>query len=616
MAPNMDGIKTFWAVFAGSWTLLLSGGLVFLFTRRHMPVLRIRGLPLSCAAIILLHVYWLAVQLGPIYGYLVPPQTEFWIMGIYLPFGIALFQASNSRFLHVAKAQKKYAHTGGERPPRLPTQAPRWPLVARFRRYEYTAKMLTIIFAGMVLQFFLTLVMFLISRKFHPSFGVPGTEAPGTPEEQAREIGRGWEWWPSIFWQVFWAWIVAPVVLWRSRRIHDTQGWRVQTIACCLASMPAAPMWLIAVNVEAMGVVNKYWVPPQWICISIMFLEIFTIFIPCWQVLRHQSLRQETLGLIARWESDRNRRNGSGKAVGSESTVSTQPGCEAFTSEGQTGSQVTRQPELDWADCRGGLLAMSALEFALKRNPDPLQDFSALKDFSGENIAFLTAVSRWKRAVRANDVPIFSSADRERHSITLLVTPETRQRMHDRQREHFNQALRIYTEYVSRRDAEFSINISSTDLRKIEGVFEKAAQQMHCEATMPQAPPAAIPADLFKVGRIPAPGDNDKGAVQLGARQVEGGGGGGDGEVVEVDPDSTSTLGGGGYYLGDIPEVFDETVFDDAEASIKYLVLTNTWPKFVIERRSSFDSTDSNESYDTLVDMVMQRTQADEEAEV
>jgi hypothetical protein len=30
----------------------------------------------------------------------------------------------------------------------------------------------------------------------------------------------------------------------------------------------------------------------------------------------------------------------------------------------------------------------------------------------------------------------------------------------------------------------------------------------------------------------------------------------------------------------DIPG-FDEHVFDDAEASIKYLVLTNTWRKFV-----------------------------------
>lgn len=38
-----------------------------------------------------------------------------------------------------------------------------------------------------------------------------------------------------MFWQFFWAWIVAPVILWKSRGIHDTQGWRVQTIGCAVS---------------------------------------------------------------------------------------------------------------------------------------------------------------------------------------------------------------------------------------------------------------------------------------------------------------------------------------------------------------------------------------------
>jgi len=40
----------------------------------------------------------------------------------------------------------------------------------------------------------MTLVMYLLSRKFHPSFGIPGTEVRGTPDEQMREKARGWEW--------------------------------------------------------------------------------------------------------------------------------------------------------------------------------------------------------------------------------------------------------------------------------------------------------------------------------------------------------------------------------------------------------------------------------------
>lgn len=41
--------------------------------------------------------------------------------------------------------------------------------------------------------------------------------------------------WPSIVWQFLWSWVFAPVVLFRARKIHDTLGWRTQTIACCIA---------------------------------------------------------------------------------------------------------------------------------------------------------------------------------------------------------------------------------------------------------------------------------------------------------------------------------------------------------------------------------------------
>ncbi len=43
-------------------------------------------------------------------------------------------------------------------------------------------------------QLLLTLLMYLISRKFHPAFGIPGTEVHGTPTEQKRDEGKGWEW--------------------------------------------------------------------------------------------------------------------------------------------------------------------------------------------------------------------------------------------------------------------------------------------------------------------------------------------------------------------------------------------------------------------------------------
>lgn len=321
-----------------------------------------------------------------------------------------------------------------------------------------------------------------------------------------------------------------------------------------------------------------------------MLLEIFTIFIPCWQVMRHQSLRQETLELIALWETGKNKKGHSGKSFTSGSTGSTQVGSDNFVSWKQMGD-AEKGASFDSA-AAGGLLTMDALEYALKKNPDPLQHFSALKDFSGENIAFLTSVSKWKTAARAGNVASMNSSDRD--AISLATTPESRQQQQDQLREQFNQALRIYTEFISQRDAEFSINISSSDLRKVEAVFEEAARTVHGDK---QAVSSVTPFDDWAGPRKPGSvsGSSEKEMVSLGAQGIE--------------DDSASTIADKVYYWGDIPEGFDETVFDDAEISIKYLVLTNTWPKFVKDRRTSFDSTESTESYDTLIDMVVRRTQ-------
>ena len=99
--------------------------------------------------------------------------------------------------------------------------------------------------------------MWLACLKYHPTFGIPGTELRGaTLPEQVVDLGRGWEWWPSVLWQVIWTWIVslqppftmvltdgssllqvAPILLYRAWGIRDTMGWRIQTIGCCLSKL-------------------------------------------------------------------------------------------------------------------------------------------------------------------------------------------------------------------------------------------------------------------------------------------------------------------------------------------------------------------------------------------
>lgn len=314
-----------------------------------------------------------------------------------------------------------------------------------------------------------------------------------------------------------------------------------------------------------------------------MIIEIFTIFVPCWQVVRHQSLRQETLELIALWETGK-KQGRSGKSFVSGSSASTAVGSEAPITWKQMGD-AEKGTYMDTATAAGGgLLTMDALEYALRKNPGPLQHFSALKDFSGENIAFLTSVSKWKSLMRRDNV---AAANIDRNSVSPAATQEDAQQTEDRLREQFNQALRIYADFVSQRDAEFPINISASDLRRIEAVFEGPARILFGDRR--KSASSATPFDDWDGTRESSSASSEKGIVD--------------------DSDTASTIADKVYYWGEIPEGFDETVFDDAEASIKYLVLTNTWPKFVKDRRTSFDSTDSAESYDTLIDMVIRRSQ-------
>jgi hypothetical protein len=148
---NMDALGIFYCCLAVVWTIILASGMVFLYRRRDMPILKIRGLSLSFGAVILLHMYWLAVQFGYLYGRWMAASIEYWIMGIWLPFGIALFHASNSRFLYVAKMQKRFIHEQGESR-RLSRRNKKKTLLEKYQLLDYTTKMLTVVCIGMGFQ--------------------------------------------------------------------------------------------------------------------------------------------------------------------------------------------------------------------------------------------------------------------------------------------------------------------------------------------------------------------------------------------------------------------------------------------------------------------------------
>lgn len=276
------------------------------------------------------------------------------------------------------------------------------------------------------------------------------------------------------------------------------------------------------------------------IALSIMMIEIFTIFLPCWEVIRYHSMRQEALESIAQWQLNKS----VGKASKSITTASTGVAGSSLTGVSKEGSTSS--------DSDVSILTMEALEYVLERNPGPLQQFSALRDFSGENIAFLRAVAEWKSSFPHAVYDPIRSKDAK---VQQLV------------RERFNSALRIYIDFVSSRDAKFQINLSFQDLRRLELVFEASARALFGEKR--EVDPAT-PFDSFpmtpQVRSCPASSHGSEAGIITATNEAE-------------------AIGGTASYWGDIPDGFDATVFRDAEASIKYLVFTNTWPKFVKDRQ-------------------------------
>lgn len=150
---RLDGVSIFWMTFGAVWTLLIVSGIVFLVMNRRTPLLRIRGLPLSIVAVVLLHLYWLTIQFVYTIGPILPEEVEFWCMSTYLPFGIGLFQASNCQFLYVAKAQRRFLDTSNDaRPPSSKAGAKRKSLWQRFKGLDYPTKMAVCVFIGLGFQ--------------------------------------------------------------------------------------------------------------------------------------------------------------------------------------------------------------------------------------------------------------------------------------------------------------------------------------------------------------------------------------------------------------------------------------------------------------------------------
>ncbi|RYP39867.1 hypothetical protein DL767_001986 [Monosporascus sp. MG133] len=439
---------------AAAWTAVFVGAIFYLRRHCRLPFLQLRRLPLMCTAVILLHLYAIVCLICYMIGPLVPCDAQFWIMSIYLPCGIALLQAANSQFLHVASQQRKYAK------------------FANLDELELLAK----------------------SENVDPTL----------------------PWWKRTFGRV---------------RRADGTARIVVYIGIAMAVELACVSLMAGHLVYSTNAATPFSVLPTYVS---------------------HSLRRETLDAIASWE---NKNRGSDFAVDAVSASTALVGSTLGVS---AKSAKTKASAHSGDSRRSDMFTMLAMENALRNNPRPLLEFAALKDFSGENISFLSHVADWRRGW-----------------VSLTLDPPTLKY------EQFIQAMRIYSHFISLECSQFPINISSRLGKELRETFDSAANMLNRREGTQLA--SATPFDssgssteLWKTSDLEG---------TLGEANLQ--------SVMRM-----ADLTGDGRPDVPIPDSFSQTVFDAAEGEIKYLVLTNTWPKFVHSGlESAGQAADGDEKY-------------------
>ncbi|KAI9798104.1 MAG: hypothetical protein M1833_005001 [Piccolia ochrophora] len=532
---NLDAVGKIYIAFCVIWTVILFAGVAVLLRYRHLDFIRMRNITLVISSLLMIHVYLVLDLLAyPLNGTF-PCNLEFWLMSIYFPLGVALYQAHNVQLLNVSGLQKQLIYHPLKRHVRS-SKGKKWNR-AEIREWwsclDLIHRTYLVIAIGVTLQLALCIIVFLVSRKFH-SFGI--TSATG----DARQCRQGWEWIPTASWQFIWTFGFGPYILFKIRNIKDVHRWTLQTTLAVSFSLPGTPLWLAAIYGRGFEKVNLYWPAPMWFAPGLVMMEFVSVFFPLLELGHFMASRRNVRSpIVDSWP----KRSGD---VVSISTTS----CE------KTKATVRGEPV-----SRSDMYNMHALDHALSSNAMELLQFAATREFTGENIVFLTQIRDWRRSWK-------------RVASSGTVDTVAKRRL-------YNNAASIFDTSVCLQTAQFPVNIEHKIYLALEQMFRLAKTPIEREHVTPFA-------DELMPGTwsLPSPSTTAPSSYGFPAQRDES-------SSFPVES------------LLEVPAGFDEHVFDRAEASVKYMVFTNTWVRFVDEwemsHRPSTESAGSSRSSNSLV---------------
>lgn len=306
---------------------------------------------------------------------------------------------------------------------------------------------------------------------------------------------------------------------------------------------------------------------------------------------------QQVLLVIPLLSASRQRNHSRHTSISSHSTISSTFETSTLHSTASTSSSYSKRSTrviLNKQELKPKA-SMQALEFSIEHSIEPLISWAANREFTAENTIFLREVRNWKKkwisaAVEAaNENKPLKEKDVEGGCVSEAGKVTRKGLTSAQRRQMFTEASLIFFTLVNPFTAETPINIEYKIFRTLQTIFsgvewdpylpksETRQSARRCSSTtstaddkvaivpQPPSPSTAVPRDNVvcpweEIFDRPTSIDSS-----------------GTGCSSVPTMSSVGELGVGAH----IPCEFDDDVFDAAFESIKYLVFTNTWPRYV-----------------------------------
>ena len=267
-------------------------------------------------------------------------------------------------------------------------------------------------------------------------------------------------------------------------------------------------------------------------------MELTTLIFPILQIIKHNRAARETFQILADFDAKHD------ETIG---------GFDGSTTIRSTGS-------------KGKMYSMETLDHCLANNYDGLQVYASCMELNGENIVFLVKVLNFKRLW----LTTFSKTD---NFLTARMAM-------------FRAALSIYVSLVHSATANYPINIESPIYAELESIFGYATTLVACRrngstsSSISQVTPWDEPADP---GVKKAPEGFQMKPMLSSPPLYYCSNESEENIVSHGEPRETSDPLAGFV----VPHQFDAHAFDAAFKSIKYMVWSETWQRYMNYKRSS-----------------------------